>query len=273
VDDWPDLLRVLERYAKPEREKSKNKEVRAFPWWKHWRPRPELNKAMAGLSNVLVTNCGAAPHLALCEIPAGMVYAHSLAVLTLRGRAPFSVLQSRIHEVWARSFSSSMKDDLRYTPSDCFENFPFPSGATTDAGLETAGQAYYDHRRELMIARNEGMTKTYNRFHDATEESSDIRRLRELQAEMDRSVLLSYSWKDLADSAEPIFLNDQIEDNHTYQGRLFWPAHFRDEVLARLLVLNAEQHAEEVRLGVVSESNRREFVDKDNEVEDEDAAE
>jgi hypothetical protein len=35
----------------------------------------------------------------------------------------------------------------------------------------------------------------------------------------------------------------------TYQGRLFWPSVFRDEVLARLLALNAKRHAEEVRLG------------------------
>jgi|GEM_PF-3149019 len=44
--------------------------------------------------------------------------------------------------------------------------------------------------------------------------------------------------------------NEADEDNHTYQGRLFWPAAFRDEVLARLLALNSECHAEEVRLGI-----------------------
>jgi hypothetical protein len=30
-----------------------------------------------------------------------------------------------------------------------------------------------------MIARNEGMTKTYNRFHDRSENAEDIQRLRE----------------------------------------------------------------------------------------------
>ena len=34
-----------------------------------------------------------------------------------------------------------------------------------DATLEAAGNAYHDHRAALMIARNEGLTKTYNRFH------------------------------------------------------------------------------------------------------------
>ena len=101
-----------------------------------------------------------------------------------------------------------------------------------------------------MVARNEGMTKTYNRFHDPDETAEDIQRLRELHAAMDRAVLEAYGWHDLAARAEPIFLDETNEDDHTYQGRLFWPSDFRDEVLARLLALNAERHAEEVRLGI-----------------------
>jgi hypothetical protein len=163
----------------------------------------------------------------------------------------FSILQSRIHEIWARFFSSSMKDDLRYAPSDCFETFPFSQDFGTDPALEAAGQTYYDFRVELMIARNEGMTRTYNRFHDANEMSADIVRLRELHTEMDCAVLRAYGWDDLADRAKPEFLTEETEDDHTYQGRCFWPSDFRDEVLARLLKLNAERHEEEVRQGLV----------------------
>jgi hypothetical protein len=67
---------------------------------------------------------------------------------------------------------------------------------------------------------------------------------------MDRAVLEAYGWHDLAARAEPRFLDETSEDDHTYQGRLFWPSDFRDEVLARLLTLNADRHAEEVRLGI-----------------------
>jgi hypothetical protein len=67
---------------------------------------------------------------------------------------------------------------------------------------------------------------------------------------MDRAVLEAYGWHDLAAHAEPVFLDDVNEEDHAYQGRLFWPSDFRDEVLARLLALNAERHAEEVRLGI-----------------------
>jgi len=120
-----------------------------------------------------------------------------------------------------------------------------------------------------MIARNEGMTKTYNRFHDATETAGDIVRLRELHAEMDRAVLRAYGWDDLAERAEPVFLDESSEDDHTYQGRLFWPSAFRDEVLARLLALNAERHAEEVRLGLAKPGARPSRDDDELEPADE----
>ncbi len=58
--------------------------------------------------------------------------------------------------------------------------------------------------------------------------------------------LRAYGWHDLADELRPEYLIEETEDDHTYQGRYFWPSEARDQVLARLLVLNAERHAEEV---------------------------
>lgn len=139
-----------------------------------------------------------------------------------------------------------MKDDLRYAPSDCFETFPFPPNYDTDAALEAAGQIYHDHRAALMVAANEGMTKTYNHFHDPDKRGAAIQALRGLHDEMDRAVLRAYGWRDLADEQCPVFLTEETEDDHTYQGRYFWPAEQRDRVLARLLALNAERHAQEM---------------------------
>jgi hypothetical protein len=76
--------------------------------------------------------------------------------------------------------SSTLKDDLQYTPSACFENYPFPEGYESDPTLEAAGKAYYEFRAALMIRNDEGLTKTYNRFHDPDERSPAILRLREL---------------------------------------------------------------------------------------------
>jgi hypothetical protein len=124
-----------------------------------------------------------------------------------------------------------------------------------------------------MVARNEGMTKTYNRFHDRSETAADIVRLRELHAETDRAVLEAYGWRDLAERAAPIFLDETNEDDHTYQGRLFWPTDFRDEVLARLLALNAERHADEVRLGLAPGMNGQPEAEGDEEASEEELTE
>lgn len=118
-----------------------------------------------------------------------------------------------------------------------------------------------------MVARNEGMTKTYNRFHDWSETAADIVRLRELHAEMDRAMLEAYGWRDLAECAAPIFLDESNEDDHTYQARLFWPSDFRDEVLARLLTLNAERAEAERAAGLTMAADQ-----DDEELESEEEA-
>jgi hypothetical protein len=197
----------------------------------------------------------------LRHLSSKQIFTHKVIVVATEDYRYFGLLSSTVHSLWAQTFGSSLEDRPVYTSSDCFETFPFPPSFEADAKLETAGRAYHGHRAALMVARNEGMTKTYNRFHDRSETAEDIRRLRGLHAAMDRAVLEAYGWRDLAPRAEPIFLDESNEDDHTYQGRLFWPSDFRDEVLARLLALNAERHAEEVRLGIAPGMKSRQTDD------------
>lgn len=251
--DWPDLLEIVERRVKPQRRTDK-REVYRRRWWQYAERRVALYPAVQKLSNTLALS-RVSPNLAISTITTQAVYADSIDLILFDNLAPFAVLQSRLHEIWARFFSSSMKDDLRYAPSDCFETFPFPFGFETDPILEAAGQAYYDHRAALMVEHKEGMTTTYNRFHDVSEKNAAIATLRSLHAEMDKAVLHAYGWHDLA--AEAVFLEKPEDDkgkgyrkgeperDHTYQGRLHWRSDIRDEVLRRLLKLNGERAAEE----------------------------
>ena len=109
--------------AKPERDRQNRKALRER-WWHYAEKRPGLYAAIAGLGRVLVINCGATPQFGIAFLPARMVFANTLDVFPFYTHATFCTLQSRPHEIWARFFGSSMKDDLRYTPSDCFETFP-----------------------------------------------------------------------------------------------------------------------------------------------------
>jgi hypothetical protein len=93
-----------------------------------------------------------------------------------------------------------------------------------------------------MISRHEGLTKTYNRFHNPKENAEDIQRLRELHVEMDCAVAAAYGWTDL----------DLGHGFHeTQQGMRFTiGGESRREVLDRLLKLNRERYEEEVRQGL-----------------------
>jgi hypothetical protein len=160
--------------------------------------------------------------------------------------------------------SSTLKDDQGYRPSDCFETFPFPRDFEMNGALEQVGCDYSDFRAALMVKNSGGLTNTYNRFHDPDETSPDILRLRELHAAMDRAVLDAYGWTDIQPSRERPsceFLLDYEEDEddegtsrRRKPWRYRWPDDIRDEVLARLLALNAVR-AEEERLAGVSRQN------------------
>ncbi len=136
-----------------------------------------------------------------------------------------------------------------------FATFPFPVSYENSPVLEAAGKEYYEFRAALMVRNNEGLTKTYNRFHDSDETSPDILRLRELHAATDRAVLDAYGWTDIQPTCA--FLLD-CEEEEEVEGqykkkpwRYRWHNETRDEVLTRLLALNA-QRAEQERLAGVA---------------------
>jgi hypothetical protein len=180
-----------------------------------------------------------------------MVFANTLVIFPFDTHAAFCALQSRPHEIWARFFGSSMKDDLRYTPSDVFETFPFPVGWTISVTLEAAGEAYCSFRADLMAMNGQGLTKTYNRFHDPADSDPAIAELRALHAEMDRAVLNAYGWTDIPTRCEffPEHEGDDTEraSRRTPRNRYRWPDPVRDEVLGRLIALNAQRADEERR--------------------------
>ncbi len=248
AEDWPDLIEIIRRLVKPARDKDK-RDARRLRWWQFAERAPSLRRALEGVDEVIVIP-RVTQHPNFAVVAANVIFSEKVVVFPNSSRALLGTLSSRCSETWIRFFTSTMKDDLNYSPSDCFENFPLPKRYETDTTLLAAGTAFHDHRAALMIVRNEGLTKTCNRFHDTSDRAPDINRLRDLHHAMDVAVLGAYGWDDLADTAAPEFLTEDTEQDHRYQGRLFWPAPFRDEVLARLLALNAERAADEAARGL-----------------------
>jgi hypothetical protein len=252
LDKWPELRDIVRAKVKPERDllgNNPNNIPLKRRWWAYQAHRPELYRALTEVSRTLANSQVSAFH-AFAWQPTDRIFSHKLNVFPNDHDAFFAVLQSRTHELWARFFASTLEDRLNYSPSDCFETFPFPEGWETNAALDDTGRVYYEFRAQLMVANDQGLTTTYNRFHDPDEGNEGILYLRALHSAMDRAVLDAYGWSDLQPTCEFLLEYEAAEGDDgggrkKKPWRYRWPDAMRDEVLARLLALNGERATEE----------------------------
>jgi hypothetical protein len=232
---FPELLAIAESRVRPERATNNRSTYQKY-WWRLGETGTALYDAIGGAVRCLV-NCQVSRNVAFAWQPSDVLFAHTLCVFALATDSAFAALQSRIHEPWARLLSSSMKTDLRYAPSDCFETFPFPQPdpRTVIPELEDIGQRLYDARAAYMIETQQGLTQTYNLLKDPACTEAPIVELRRLHEDMDRAVLAAYGWQDL--EVPPFCPTTPAEQKHLET--------FQDQVIDRLFVLNAKRAAEE----------------------------
>jgi hypothetical protein len=210
AQQYPDLLRIVEERVKPEREglRGPGDARNRAAWWQFGAYRAGMRHAIAPLRRVLARSRISEMH-APVFVPKGWIYNEQLVVFAFDDDYHFALLQSGVHEAWARRQASSLRTDLRYTPTDCFATFPFPPAedAAPDLARVLAhpafahaaqiGAAYHERRREVMQARRIGLTKTYNLLHDPACRDADIADLRRLHAALDAAILACYGWDDL----------------------------------------------------------------------------
>ncbi|GIW55599.1 MAG: hypothetical protein KatS3mg082_2003 [Nitrospiraceae bacterium] len=248
---YPDLLRIVDERVKPEREQLRDsipiQAKRKKYWWQFGSAASQLYDAIAPLRRVMVRSRIAEMH-ALVFVPKGWVYNEKTIVFAFDDDYHFALLQSNVHEAWMRRFTSTLRTDLNYAPTDCFGTFPFPPEeygrmANGEWRMEEMpepfheavhiGAEYHEHRRQIMLARNQGLTATYNLFHNPDCNDTDIQRLRELHVEMDRAVLACYGWQDFECA-------HGFHQNERGQTRFTISADARRTLLCRLLELNLE---------------------------------
>jgi hypothetical protein len=156
-----------------------------------------MRKAIAELPEVLVIARVSKTVMPL-RVPTGQVASEQVVVFASDSYGTQAALSSSLHQMWAITYGSGMRNDPRYTPSDVFETFPRPEH--TDR-LEQIGRVLDDERREIMCRRGLGLTKLYNIVNDATVSAhadQDIARIRTLHVELDRAMLDAYGWSDVA---------------------------------------------------------------------------
>lgn len=246
AESYPALLEIVRRKVKLSRNKASSKRERE-KWWQFARSGARLREATSGLGRALTRSRVCELHM-LEFLTTQHVFGDALVVFAYDDFYHFALLQSYVHETWLRRQASSLRTDIRYTPTDCFQTFPFPQTAQPLAqrAAQDAGEHYYEHRRATMLARQLGLTKTYNLFHDPECKDEDIAEMRRLHTAMDEAILRCYGWEDI-DLSYGFYPNDR--------GKIrYMPSRAAQrELFTRLIGLNQLIAAQEAAQGIAAE--------------------
>ncbi|MFE2682835.1 Eco57I restriction-modification methylase domain-containing protein [Streptomyces mirabilis] len=247
--------RRVRELVMPER---RTKDAKKYPrmvheWWKFWNARPGLYSAVAEMDTCIVIARVSKVGLPVI-MPTRQVFSEQLVVFASRDLALFAWLSSALHYWWALDRSSTLKGDLRYTPTEVFETLVCPT--LTDR-LRAAGLRLHTYRRDLMLARTMGLTETYNLVHDPDCHDEEIFELRRIHEEIDSAIVEAYGWNDLLDHtgqtppADPSHETFPLDHgfHETDQGiRYTISLLARTEIIDRLRQLNHQAYADEVHL-------------------------
>jgi len=297
--DYPDCLEIVEKLVKPEREKKKGDRGAKF-WWQFLRMRGELYNTIAGLELVLVHTRVTKTHAYTLVFPL-LVFSDATIVFAIQN---YIILQSNIHEHWAWIYSSSMKGDRRYAPTECFETFPFPINISQEkeTTMENIGKQYYNHRQQLVLSIQLGLTKTYNAFHSKEIKSvitnADLQDLNKSAIEKQYGKEVWNLWSHLQKTPETCSMEEAITgviklrelhiqmDNavldaygwndiqlkHDFyevdylpeNDRIRFTIHpeSRKEILKRLLELNHKVYEEEIKQGLHKKKDVEKFYEQ-----------
>jgi len=194
----------------------------------------------------------------MVSMPSSIIFTEALKIFTTDRWDLYAVMQSNLHEVWARKYSGAIKQDLRYSPTRCFATFAFPERLwqTTNPGLASIGERYHEHRKSLMLSLWLGLTDVYNLFHardltpamvakvskksaeEAARGYNGLLELRRLHVQLDLAVRDAYGWQDLPLDHD-FYEVETLAENDRVRYTISPAA--RKDVLRRLLKLNHER--------------------------------
>ncbi len=186
---YPAALRIVEERVQPVRAGNRRPLYRQR-WWQFGEPRPGLRRALHGLRRFAAgTAQGKRLHLAWCG--ATVCPSNLTNVFAFDDDYSMGVLLSHAHGAWAWSRSSTLKADLRYTPTSTFATFPwpFPVAAATRDRVASASRRLIELRSGVCQQEQVGLTVLYNRVDQGAYVA-----VRDAHRELDRAVTSAYGW-------------------------------------------------------------------------------
>ncbi len=230
--NYPSVFQWILERVKPERDVNP-RQGRREKWWLFGETYPKWRVAVRGLPRYIAT-VKTAKHRFFVFLDKSILADSKLIAFAFDDAFFLGVLSSRVHVVWALAAGSHLGvgNDPTYVKSASFERFPFPAATELQrAGIRKLAENLDAHRKRQQ-AKHSALTLTdvYNVVEklragtalsakeQLTNEQGFVSVTKQIHDDLDTAVLEAYSW--------PPILSDE-------------------DILTRLVALNAERAAEE----------------------------
>ncbi len=185
---YPAALAIVRERVKPERDRNRDRGFREF-WWRFGRPRGEMREALAPLSRYIAGNAQGKRFLFAWQ-DRKVCPSNLTNVFAFEDDYAMGVLTSVAHQTWAQSEASTLRVDLRYTPTSCFETFPWPEpDATRRERVGALAAELIVARQEITLHEGIGLTDFYNALDEGAWQP-----VAHLHHELDDEVLKAYDF-------------------------------------------------------------------------------
>ena len=204
---FPAALDLVKERVKPAREQNNREAYRRY-WWRFAEPRPKMRAALSSLTRYVAGNAQGKRFLFCWAAPA-VCPSNLTNVFALDDDYSMGILTSSTHGAWAHSESSTLRVDLRYTPTSCFETFPWPQ-PEDDLRNEIGeiAERLIERRQAICVEHSIGLTDLYNQVDEGAWAD-----LADLHRRLDETVARAYGW-DAKVAGEPLEIKARLAALH-----------------------------------------------------------
>jgi len=119
----------IKKHVYPKRMEVRREHYRT-KWWLHGEARPGFRQAILGLPRYIITP-RVAKHRIFIWVQSAVIPDSATIAIARDDDYAFGVLHSHAHELWSLRMCTwlGVGNDPRYTPTTCFETFPFPKAS------------------------------------------------------------------------------------------------------------------------------------------------
>ena len=201
--------------------------------------RPKLRRAQTKAEHYLVM-ASVSKYIVLRRYVGKAGFNQKTKVVFFSDHSSFGILQSNVHDMWARWRSGSRGITLSYSTSRALDSFPMPQRRTSV--LEQIARLYHEQRQRILTDQWIGPTELYNRVHDDGIVDKYVQDFRLLIQELDRAVVDAYGWNDIQ------LKHDFYDGSYLPEAdsrRFYVCEDARRQVISRLAELNGDRYERE----------------------------